>query len=86
MVDTSGGNVAHSGNGAMVAGRAKDVYAKLAKERQRDHGGTAPGKAKNTGGNSTTSVSDAGKARDQAGKVVTMSEREALRREVAFSA
>jgi len=46
---------------------------KAAKERQRVHGGTSPGKAANTGGNNA--ISDSGKARDQAAKLVGVSPR-----------
>ena len=38
-----------------------------ARERQQEHGGTAPGKAKNTGGNKTGSE---GQSRDVAGEAV----------------
>lgn len=53
----------------LIGARIKEEYAKLAKERQREHGGTAPGK--NTCGKSATS--DSGKARDQAGAAVGVS-------------
>ena len=56
---------------AMVAGRMKEQYAREAKERQKTHGETAPGKTKNTGGKSTTS--DSGKARDKAGEAAGVS-------------
>ena len=46
--------------------RGSLLYAKEAKKRQQEHGGTAPGKPKNTGGNPATS--DKGKARDHAAK------------------
>ena len=52
---------------SMVGARSLEVYEKRAKERQREHGGTAPGK-KNTGGQKSTSVS--GKSRDEAGVAV----------------
>ena len=45
-----------------------------ARERQQEHGGTAPGKAKNTGGNISTSE---GKSRDIAGEAVGLSGRTA---------
>ena len=48
---------------AMVGARRKEIYANRAKERQKKHGGTAPGKKKNTGGNDATT--DTGKARDK---------------------
>lgn len=55
---------------AMIAAKARDYYDKQAKERQKDHGGTAPGKPKeNTCGN--VASSDRGpQSRDQAGKAV----------------
>ncbi|MCE5268909.1 MAG: hypothetical protein LLG00_13605 [Planctomycetaceae bacterium] len=53
----------------MVADNIRDYYDKQAKQRQKEHAGTAPGK--NTGGKSTTS--DSGKARDAAGKAVGVS-------------
>jgi hypothetical protein len=43
-----------------------------AKKRQQDHGGTAPGKEKNTGGN--VSTSDTGKSRDKVGQRVGTSD------------
>jgi len=52
----------------LVAGSAQklwDKYKAEAKERQRKHGGTAPGKAKDTQVNSSLSVS--GQSRDQIG-------------------
>jgi hypothetical protein len=48
----------------MVADKVRDYHDERAKERQKEHGGTAPGK--NTGGKPSTS--DSGKARDAAGK------------------
>jgi ParB-like chromosome segregation protein Spo0J len=56
---------------AMVGGRARDLYDEAAKERQKEHGHTAPGKTRNTGGNVTTS--DSSKARDAVGKAVGVS-------------
>ena len=50
---------------AMVADDARLMFTTEAKERQREHAGTAPGKPKNTGGNKSTS--DKAKARDAAG-------------------
>jgi hypothetical protein len=47
------------------------VYDQQAKERQKQHGGTAPGKQANTGGKCTTS--DSSKARDAAGAAVGVS-------------
>lgn len=52
---------------SMVGARAREYYDREAKERQKSHSGTAPGKGKNTSGNSTGSVGD---ARDLAGKSV----------------
>jgi hypothetical protein len=54
-----------AGKAVGVSGRMID---KLAKERQRNHGNTAPGKEKNTCGK--TSTGDSGQSRDQAGKAV----------------
>ncbi|MBI4586972.1 MAG: DNA modification methylase [Planctomycetes bacterium] len=51
---------------AMVASDALPMLEMEAKERQRQHGGTAPGKGKNTGGKNTTSE---GKSRDQAAEM-----------------
>jgi hypothetical protein len=53
---------------AMVGEKAFEYYEKLAKERQKEHGKTAPGKRGNTPGTITGSVS--ADARDQAGKAV----------------
>lgn len=50
---------------ACVAVEAEAEYAKLAKQRQREHGKTAPGRGKNTSGNNSGSD---GEAREQAGK------------------
>ena len=58
---------------AMMALKAEQLYAEEAKERQKEHGGTAPGKSKNTGGKSATS--DEGKARDKAAKATGASPR-----------
>lgn len=57
---------------AMAAARYKDQCAKEAKERQRKHGGTAPGKKKNTSGKDTGSDSRdvAGEKFDVSGKTV----------------
>jgi hypothetical protein len=57
-----------AGGKAMAAARYKEATAKEAKERQKSHGDTAPGKPKNTGGNGATSDAPKGKARDVAGK------------------
>ena len=56
---------------AMCAQRARAMYDKAAKERQREHGKTAPGKPKNTCDQKSTSVS--GKARDDVGKAFGVS-------------
>ena len=56
----------------MAAARAREIFDERAKKRQKEHGGTAPGKAKNTGGNVSTSV-EAAKARDEAGKAFGVS-------------
>ena len=55
----------------VVGARVKDLYDKAAKERQKKHASTAPGKAKNTCDHVTTSVS--GKSRDAAGQAVGVS-------------
>lgn len=52
---------------AMCAVRYKEVKAAEAKERQKEHGGTAPGKKKNTCGNTSTSDREP-PARDKAGE------------------
>ena len=57
---------------AMVADKAREYYDKAAKERQKEHGGTAPGKQKNTSGKLTGSDGD---ARDAAGKALGVSGR-----------
>ena len=54
---------------AMVGDKARALFDRLAKERQKEHRGTAPGK--NTCGN--VSTSDSGKSRDAAGKAVGVS-------------
>lgn len=59
---------------AMVAVEVEKLFAKEAKERQRDHGGTAPGK-KNTCGKSATSASDDSKARTKAAEALNVSPR-----------
>lgn len=51
---------------ATSATEALPWFEKEAKERQRQHAGTAPGKGRNTGGKNATS--DSGKARDKAAK------------------
>ncbi|MEN6404838.1 MAG: hypothetical protein ABFC77_00045 [Thermoguttaceae bacterium] len=56
---------------AMVGDKARDYYDKQAKERQKEHGKTAPGK--NTSGKVTGS--DSGDARDAAGKAIGVSGR-----------
>jgi hypothetical protein len=57
----------------MVGADIEKAYAEAAKGRQRDHGGTAPGKPKNTCGTSATSVG--AKAREGAAKQVGVSPR-----------
>jgi hypothetical protein len=76
--------------GAEAAGRKRAItrfdlwhFAKEAKERQVEHGGTAPGREKSTSGNITGSASpqlvetlpqaDKGKARDKAAVQVGVS-------------
>ena len=54
----------------MVGARVRKIYDKQAKERQKEHGSTAPGKRK-TLPESLPEVK--GDARDQAGKVVGVS-------------
>lgn len=49
----------------VCAARAKDWYTKRAKERQKEHGGTAPGRSKTVVKNSTQV--NPGKSRDQIG-------------------
>ena len=56
---------------AMVGDKVREVFDLRAKERQKSHGGTAPGKTKDTPGNVTGSVSV--DARDEAGKAVGVS-------------
>jgi len=58
---------------AAAATEIEEHYSAAAKQRQRDHGGTAPGKRGNTGGKVATS--DNGKARDAAGKACGVSGR-----------
>ena len=53
---------------SMVAARARGMYNTAAKERQKQHGNTAPGKGKNTSGKLAGSDS-----RDAAGKAVGVS-------------
>lgn len=53
------------------AANLKEFYAAEAKERQKEHGKTAPGKPKNTSGN--ISGSDSGDARDKAAATVGVS-------------
>ncbi len=56
---------------AMAAAAYRELYDEPAKERQKVHGGTAPGKQKNTCGK--VSTSDSGKSRDKAGKAMNVS-------------
>lgn len=58
---------------AAVAVAVEAIRAEAAKERQRDHGGTAPGKAKNTSGKKTISDKPAPTARDEAAKALQVS-------------
>lgn len=60
---------------AMLALELEKLYAEEAKRRQREHGGTAPGKAKNTSGSPATSEGDATRAREQAARAVGVSGR-----------
>jgi hypothetical protein len=58
---------------AMIGARAREVYDQMAKERKKQHAGTAPGKKKNTPGKSTGSDSAAqgnGDARELVGRTV----------------
>jgi hypothetical protein len=57
----------------MIGLEAEKLYAESAKERQRIHGGTAPGKEKNTSGTGAGSVN--GDARDQAAIAVGVGSR-----------
>ncbi len=54
----------NAGQKACVAADAMPMFQKAAKERQKEHGGTAPGRKANTRAKNSTS----GKARDQAAK------------------
>jgi hypothetical protein len=56
---------------AIVGAKARELYDAQAKERQKEHGGTAPGKAAITCGN--VSTSDLGRSRDKAGEAVGVS-------------
>lgn len=60
---------------AMVGARIQSMYEADAKARQAAHGGTAPGKPKDTGGKIATSEPDAGKSREKAAAVVNSSAR-----------
>ena len=53
-----------------IPDKVRDWYDQKAKERQTEHGKTAPGKRKNTPGKLTGSVGD---ARDEAGRAVGVS-------------
>lgn len=55
--------------------KLKELEGPAAKERQKSHGGTAPGKAKNTCGNISTSVN--GPTRDKIGRAYGVSGRQA---------
>jgi len=59
---------------AMAATEAEKLFADEAKERQRQHGNTAPGKPKNTSGNISLS-DDQGQSRDKAGDLFGVNER-----------
>jgi hypothetical protein len=56
---------------AAIGAEIEPLFAEEAKKRQAEHGGTAPGKSKNTSGNNATS--DTGKFRDQAALAVRVS-------------
>ncbi len=62
---------------SMVAARAEDVYVEAAKERQKDHAGTAPGKPKSLAANLQQVIPDSGTALEQAAKAVGVSARSA---------
>src|SRR5207245_2388705 len=64
----------HSENERPATYRGSLLYAKEAKKRQQEHGGTAPGRPKNTSGNLALSV-PAPQARDHAAKAVGASPR-----------
>jgi hypothetical protein len=55
----------------MVGAKARELYAKQAKDRQKQHGGTAPGKKKTLP--ATLPGLIAGDTRDRAGKAVGVS-------------
>ena len=61
------------GQRATAALALLDYEREQAKERQREHGGTAPGRASNTGGQSPTSVREATKAAAKAGEKLGVS-------------
>lgn len=62
--------------GLAACAELNSITAEQAKERQREHGGTAPGK-KNTGGKlSTSDNGDSGKARDKAAEELGISGRQ----------
>ena len=61
---------------SMVAARLREYYAKAAKERQREHGGTAPGREKNTSAQKGHSVEESPSlASEQAGAALGVSRR-----------
>lgn len=60
---------------AMVAARARDIYDREAKDRQREHGGTAPGRKTDKTLVENLPQLNEGKSRDQAGKAVGVSGR-----------
>lgn len=59
---------------AELGRRIEELEKPAAKLRQREHGGTAPGKGRNTGGN-LPQVTDAGKTRDKVAKTLGVSGR-----------
>lgn len=61
------------GQRAMCAARAREVYDRQAKERQKGHGGTAPGKKKTLVENLPQVKEESGKSRDQVGKAFGVS-------------
>ena len=65
-----------------LARRLEKVERKKAKDRQREHGGTAPGKGRTLVENSTQ-VSDAGKSRDSLAKKAESQLEHAQRRVLA---
>ncbi len=58
---------------AMLAARLKDVFAHAAKDRQKQHGGTAPGRPKDETLVSDLTQVNAGRAREQAAAAMNVS-------------